>query len=830
LGLAAEQDPQDRTLEQPEASRLGQRFGDYELLELIGRGGMGKVYRARQVSLNRIVALKLIHAGRFAGPQEVARFRQEAEAAAALDHPNIAHIYEVGQREDQHYFTMKFVEGQTLSEWNSRCPERDKHWCRAVAKLVAVVARALHHAHKRGVMHRDLKPGNILLDQQGEPFIVDFGLALLVDRSLDHQRPEGVLGTLAYMAPEQLAGSAKDLTTAVDIYSLGCILYELLTGRLPDRMKLLGEGVREVGGAEVSSPRTLNRYVDNDLVSICLKCLRKRPEERYDSAAALAEDLERWLRGQPVAARPVGPATRIAKWTKRHPLKAGASITVLGAAGAVFAISHLRSALHGPAFLTPPKVSSVEPLVAAAGSRVTITGADFSPDPSANLVSFPGEVRATLTQASSNRLTVMVPAGTKFGSITVTVRGRTGWSPKAFVPTFAGSSSLDSHSFEPRLTLPVPLRAGWLLLEDLDGDGKLEVCAMNYEAETELCMFRNISSPGALTTNSFTTRLDIYEKGQFAANAAAAGDLVGNGKPDLIMPSSSGALRIAKNMGQPGKLAANSFSWPFSIPAGGCAALVRDLDGDGRPDLVVYGYPASAISIIRNVHDSWPLRASSFAHQMALNTGQLVAGTVVLEDIDGDGRPDLILGSSHSVQVFRNVCTNGTLDPKSFADPVGFEGPRDINSLLVGDIDGDGKPDIIVGTYQTEVFSVFRNTSIPGRIDADSLAFPTNFPCGFRACRMALGDLDGDGKLDLAIPLEEDNAVSVFINRSVPGRLGFAPPVNFATDRSPLVAAIADLDGDGRPDLVTANYSGSISIFRNALGTNSPAKPFGPDR
>lgn len=207
------------------------RFGDYELLEVVGHGGMGKVYRARQISLNRIVALKMIHAGRFAGPEEVARFRREAEAAAGLDHPNIVHIYEVGCIENQHYFTMKFVEGGTLATYLGG--GLSSYDLADAIRLLTKVARAVHHAHQRGIMHRDLKPANILLSDRGEPLIADFGLARLIDQSVDPKHPEGLLGTIGYMAPEQVAAKTNELTTAVDIHALGCILYEALTGRTP---------------------------------------------------------------------------------------------------------------------------------------------------------------------------------------------------------------------------------------------------------------------------------------------------------------------------------------------------------------------------------------------------------------------------------------------------------------------------------------------------------------------------------------------------------------------------------------------------------------------
>jgi eukaryotic-like serine/threonine-protein kinase len=307
-------------------------FGDYELLAEIARGGMGIVYRARQVSLNRIVALKMILAGQFASSQDVDRFHKEAEAAANLDHPHIVPIYEVGEHEGQPYFSMKFIEGGTLAGRPLPLPARQ------AAQIMVAASHAVHHAHQRGILHRDLKPGNILLDVSGQPFVTDFGLAKRVEAHDQHTRTGAIVGTPSYMPPEQ-ARSEKVLTTAADVYGLGAILYELLTGQPPFRADTPLDTVLQVLEREPERPGKLNLRIDSDLDTICLKCLDKDPAKRYDSAAALASDLEHWLAGEPISARPVGTPARLWRWCRRNPGLAIASATAVAALMVAAAVS-----------------------------------------------------------------------------------------------------------------------------------------------------------------------------------------------------------------------------------------------------------------------------------------------------------------------------------------------------------------------------------------------------------------------------------------------------------------------------------------------------------
>src|SRR5437868_6152207 len=311
-------EPEDEVNVDPASSPMLMELGDYELLDEVGRGGQGVVFRARQKSLNRTVALKDISLGQWASKAHLKRFRLEAEAAARLEHAGIVPIHEVGERDGSCYFSMKFVEGGQLDEVVRRAPMS----IRQAAELIVKVARTVHYAHEHGILHRDIKPGNILLDAQGEPHLTDFGLARLLETEGSVTQTLDVIGTPSYMAPEQAVGNNTGVSNATDVYGIGAVLYQLLTGHPPFAGGTTYETIKLVLDTEPRQPRLWNRKIDRDLSTICLKCLEKDPKRRYPSALALAEDLERWLKHEPIQARHTGVFARGKKWVRRNPTTA----------------------------------------------------------------------------------------------------------------------------------------------------------------------------------------------------------------------------------------------------------------------------------------------------------------------------------------------------------------------------------------------------------------------------------------------------------------------------------------------------------------------------
>ena len=324
-------------------------FGDYVLEREIGHGGMGVVYQARQLSLNRTVAVKLLLLGRYASAESIERLRREAQSAAALQHPNIVAIHEVGEHDGQHFIAMEFVEGRNLAEILGDGPLPPKR----AAEYACAIARAIHHAHQKGVLHRDLKPSNVLIDQEDKVRLTDFGLAKKLDGSGDLTNTGQLVGTPNYLSPEAAAGGAAEVGPASDIYGIGALLYELLTGLPPFQANSLQETLLRIRDSEPIRPRVLNSDVPHDLETICLQCLAKEPKRRYASAALLAEDLQAFLEGRPVQARRPGLFLIFQKWAQRNiaAVLVGSAILVIGSS--VFfgikserAVARQNSALH----------------------------------------------------------------------------------------------------------------------------------------------------------------------------------------------------------------------------------------------------------------------------------------------------------------------------------------------------------------------------------------------------------------------------------------------------------------------------------------------------
>ena len=320
------------------------RIGDYELLEEIGRGGMGVVWRARQISLGRVVALKLLLAGTFAAEEARERFRREANTISRLRHPSIVAVYEIVEHGGQLCFSMDLIQGRNLSARLREAPPTP----RQAIEWLLVLTDAIAHAHSRGVIHRDLKPANILIDELDAPHLTDFGLAKELNSESDLTLTGQTLGSASYMAPEQAQGRNAGLTVVTDIYSLGAVLYHLLTGRPPFLADSLPDTLKQVVETDPVPPRKLSPAIPGDLETICLKCLEKQPSHRYATAPALADDLRCWLEHKPIAARPVTPLEKARKWCRRNPVVAGLA-TLLGLAlvgGLLTTLWQLQRAEH----------------------------------------------------------------------------------------------------------------------------------------------------------------------------------------------------------------------------------------------------------------------------------------------------------------------------------------------------------------------------------------------------------------------------------------------------------------------------------------------------
>ena len=338
-----------------------QPFGKYELLEEIGRGGMGVVFRARQTDLDRLVAIKMILSSRLASADDVSRFHAEAKAAGSLRHPNIVAIHDAGEVHGQHFFAMDFVEGRSLAQALADGPFEP----RQAAQCLAAIGRAVHYLHEHQIVHRDLKPSNILLAPDGTPFVTDFGLAKALAFDAPHTQTGTMVGTLGYMAPEQTLGESGSVSPQSDVYSLGAILFELLTGRPPFQNASPFDTLMQVMEEDPPRPRKLNREVPLTLEWICLKCLEKQPRNRYPSAAALVDDLEKFLRGEPLLTAAPGPIRSLVRWCRREPALAS-HLGALAVSAVILQLKYMVSGTDRPYHLMVMSVFGAWALAAIA--------------------------------------------------------------------------------------------------------------------------------------------------------------------------------------------------------------------------------------------------------------------------------------------------------------------------------------------------------------------------------------------------------------------------------------------------------------------------------
>jgi len=461
------------------------------------------------------------------------------------------------------------------------------------------------------------------------------------------------------------------------------------------------------------------------------------------------------------------------------------------------------------------------PTGVAGSTTVIITGTDFSSEAGDNIVYF-GGVQATVTAATYTQLTVTAPSGATWQPISVNVGGVIAYSysvANPFIPTFAGKGSITTDSFAARVDFTTGSGPNSVAIGDLDGDGKPDLVVVNQNSDS-ISVFRNTSTSGSITTGSFAAKVD-FATGTYPWSVTI-GDLDGDGKPDLAVANwSSSTVSVFRNTATSGSITTGSFAAKvdFATGDGPWSVAIGDLDGDGKPDLAVANVNSSTVSVFRNTATSGSITTDSFAAKVDFATG-FQPYSVAIGDLDGDGKPDLAVANfiygAGTVSVLLNTSTSGSI---SFDGHVDFAAGSYPNTVAIGDLDGDGKPDLAVSYDSDPIVSVFRNTSTSGFISFDARV---NFAAGDTPYNVAIGDLDGDGKPDLAVANVNSNTVSVLRNTATSGSItigSFAARVVFATGGQPMSVAIGDLDGDGTPDLAVTNFAsyGNVSVLRNLL-------------
>jgi serine/threonine protein kinase len=824
-------------------------FPQLEVIQLLGHGGMGAVYKVRQPRLGRFAALKLLSPEKENSPRFAERFEREARTLGLLTHPNIVMVYDFGEIQGRFYLLMEFVDGLTLRQiFRGR-----KLTPVEALGIVPKICEALQYAHEQGVVHRDIKPENILVDKKGLVKIADFGIAKILNLEPGNFSLTGtmdVVGTPHYMAPEQIE-NPQVVDGRADIYSLGVVFYEMLTGELPMGM---------------FQPPSQRARIDARLDRVVIHALEKEASHRYQHANQMKTDVETIVASMSetteVVTRPGGisasrpsratglvaeaqAATRVA--TGSLPAHSSGQKGTSGSGGRkIVAAVVVLIVLAAIVYITPmqlffapkllpgmPVIISFSPASGSAGMAVTIHGINFDPVPGNNIVFF-GAVRAAVNAASTTYLAVTIPAGAQYAPITEAANGMTAYSRYPFLPSFSGVGTLSSSSFAGNFNIDAGNGPVRVLAADIDGDGKPDLVVANDFDQT-VWIYHNISASGTLTANSFAPPviLQVGTKlnGRDALVGLAVADLTGSGRLDIILADRyTGNISIFQNLCSPGEITTNSFGARIDIPVAGTptAVAVRDMDGDGKPDIITVNTDNNSISILRNINvRGASLGSNSFAPAVSFPTGPTPTD-LAIGDMDRDGKPDVVTGSytdngQPAISVLRNISAPGNI---VLAPHVDFAGPSHVNGLALGDLDGDGKLDVVVACGNlTKGISVYRNTSTPGDITTNSFAQAVNFDAGGWANVVALGDLDGDGKLDIVTETQSPNHISLFRNMSSRGSFtknSLGARIDLPSGDHPQGLAISDLDGNERPDLIFNNqYDNTVSIAPNI----SPYRP-----
>ena len=479
------------------------------------------------------------------------------------------------------------------------------------------------------------------------------------------------------------------------------------------------------------------------------------------------------------------------------------------------------------AIIDPPGISYFYPSFGPVGSTVSIIGKNFSTIAENNIIYF-GAVRAEIKMALDTLIIVNVPNGATFLPITITTNGLTAFSAKPFIVTFLSQKKLDSASFAPKIDFPTAANPDFIVVKDFNGDGKTDIAVSCYQANANSILI-NSSTKGVLTSQSFTPKVD-YQTGN-GPWSLSVNDIDGDGKPELINSSVlSNKISILKNLINSGQINSNSFASNVDIIT--CAVshimAVGDLDGDGKPDMVIPNYYNDSISVYRNVSSTGTITAQSFSFPVKFKVG-IKPNVITIGDIDGDGKQEIIVTNEESsnISILRNISTPGSITEQSFSPKIDLPTSAFPVGAAIGDIDGDGKLDLTVTNFNSNSVSIFRNMSSSGSITSGSFATPVVINTGMNPNTAILGDLDGDGKLDLVIPNYGSATLSILKNNNVPGNISvelFDTRIDLLTEYQPFYAAIADVDGDGLPDITVVNSANnSISVYKNII--NIPSTP-----